>query len=191
MARDHSILRRPVILVPLVFVLVASLVAITASEASARHKRFRRKQSLPETFVGPDRFACLWAEPELVHQYLCAGDAGPAFRLGDGAEFGIGLDEGSGIDPPNPDVVSDLANPLVFTCTNTGPPGDLTQVRNRDQMALFDCRYRHLHSRGGRTALVTHRFPLSEMVLVAIGEEQEGLTIWVPPHPPVTNSRAA
>jgi hypothetical protein len=192
MARTTSILRRPLILLPLVIVLVASFIAATAWDASGTHRRIRRKASTAsleagvQTFVAPDRFACIWFELQPIHLYLCAG-----LESNEGA-FKLNATNlvPSGDEPPNPEDVSDVTIPYVFRCDWTGPQVDPTQPRNA--LNNYACRYRHLHSVGGRAALVTHTFLLSEIVLVEIGEVEENLPfVWVPPHPPTASSRAA
>jgi hypothetical protein len=184
MERDQSILRRPLILMPLAFILVASLVAATAWDASATHRRLRRKASLAQSFTGPDNFVCVFVELEQIHDYLCGRFDGSGFRLTEPDRL-----VPTGVTPPNPEDVSDLAVPNQFRCAWTGPAVDPTQERT--DLTLYACRYRHLHSSGRKAVLVTHRFRLSEIVLAEFAEEDNLASIWVPPHPPVTNGRAA
>jgi hypothetical protein len=138
------------------------------TDVYARHTKFKLKQSVAESFSGPDQFTCYWFEEEGIHQYVCAGANG-AFLL-------IDKLVPSGVTPPHPKMVSDLAIPDMFSCHYTGDPAGNRSVK------LFSCTYRHKHRHG---KMHTHDFLLSAAVLVGLENAPGGETldnVWVVPH---------
>jgi len=153
---------------------MALVAVMLPTDASARHRRLRAKNSLASGFVNdvapPDRFTCYWFEEE-VHEYVCAGADGITFLLGQKLQA-------SGVEPPNPEVVNDLAIPNKFSCRYTGEPAAGRTLE------LFACTYRHKHSRHG--VAHRHRFLLSEAVLADVEDAPDGSEspdVWVVPHP--------
>jgi hypothetical protein len=151
--------------------LASSLIAAATLDASAKHRRKKRKNSVAlHVGNGPNRLTCVWFEAEPIHEYVCAGDSEGPYRLSER----LVPDDRPEKAPPDPENVRGLVTPDVFSCAWTGAQTDPTQERDPK---LYDCTYRHRHLQ--KDPGHSHRFRLSEAVLVAL---EDAADVWLLPH---------
>jgi hypothetical protein len=180
-AEIHQSARNRLIVISVVIAVFLGLTVVLAWDAFSRNPAVRRL-AYASAVRSPDSFSCHWTEAAPVQEYACAGSTEGPFRLSSH------LLPAEQLAPADSTVAGweGLAIPDTFSCQLRGPAEPAGMV----PAERFDCSYTHRgvskNAQDSRHGVIhTHRFPLSELVLVSVEGDRasDQDTRWVLPHP--------